>query len=208
MHQNLKSKTRKGVIKIMKYFVSRNNILLISQNDDGTLFVSADGTRPYAFAGHLIKSIGGCNAVLERCQESDLSFEEFVAKIMASRLAVQEERRKKSQEFQKQMKEQTDFAYNNLLEESGGVIPTTPDNIGIVLRYLNQYNWGLWKLPRMTIGYRCNQYNCDGQVGTTMILNQPIDARTDYEKSEGCKPKMTTKFAYAPCGYLAKYRRV
>ena len=32
----------------------------------------------------------------------------------------------------------------------------------------------MWSLPKMTIGYTCNQYDCDGRMATTIKLDKPI----------------------------------
>lgn len=87
------------------------------------------------------------------------------------------------------------------------VIPTTYRNISIVLRHLNEQNWGSWELPKMSIGYSCNQYDCDGKIATTMKLDQPIDI-TDYTDSPDSLPEMVSMFQVgAPHGHLMKYRR-
>lgn len=54
------------------------------------------------------------------------------------------------------------------------VIPTTVENLSLVLEYLNTKNWGSWTLPTMSIGYRAHQYDCEGTTITTITLNQPI----------------------------------
>ena len=57
---------------------------------------------------------------------------------------------------------------------SNGAIPTTVENVRLVLRFLNEQNWGGWSLPKMTIGYSANQYDCDGYTATTIKLDSPI----------------------------------
>lgn len=90
--------------------------------------------------------------------------------------------------------------YETLLARSeNGVIETTYENIGIVLRYLNTQNWGGWKLPKMTIGYACHQYDCDGKIATTMKLDEAI------EVYDGEKESMFQ--TGAPHGHLQKYCR-
>lgn len=85
---------------------------------------------------------------------------------------------------------------------AAGPIPATVDNILLVLKKLNSENWGGWILPKLTIGYRANQYNCDGVTATTIELLKPIsDDEWNIENE--------TKFEYgAPNGHLAKYRRL
>lgn len=79
------------------------------------------------------------------------------------------------------------------------IIPTTPETISIVLAYLRDVNWGVWCLPIMSIGYRCAQYDCDGKIAVTMILDEPIDYYGE----------LVSKFVKgAPVGHLMRYRRI
>ena len=68
-----------------------------------------------------------------------------------------------------QIKSEFDTAFSNEITEA------TIENITILLYYLNSINWGMWKLPKMTIGYSCHQYDCNGQTATTITLDKPID---------------------------------
>lgn len=88
-------------------------------------------------------------------------------------------------------------AYNNLLEASSGVIETTPGNLAIVMRYLNTQDLASWNLPRMSIGYSANKYDCDGKAAVTIKLDEPMpgDDETMFELG-------------APDGHLSEYRRV
>lgn len=82
------------------------------------------------------------------------------------------------------------------------VIPTTVDNIRTVLLHLNATNWGGWKLPKMSIGYSANQYDCDGVSATTIKLDTPISDEDGYIKNE-------TMFKVGgKNGYLNKYQRL
>lgn len=55
-----------------------------------------------------------------------------------------------------------------------GPIPTTLENLSLVLNFLNEQNWGTWNLPAMSIAYSANQYDCDGSTATTITLDVPI----------------------------------
>ena len=81
----------------------------------------------------------------------------------------------------------------------GEVTESNEETVGALLRYLNTQNWGLWRLPKMTIGYQCNQYDCDGKQATTIKLDKPIVVNdvpgTMFEVG-------------APMGHLTKYRRI
>lgn len=72
------------------------------------------------------------------------------------------------------------------------VIESTLENIKLVLMVLNSQNWGSWKLPKMTIGYSANQFDCDGKTATTIKLDKPVEGNTMYSYN-------------APRGHLTKY---
>lgn len=72
------------------------------------------------------------------------------------------------------------------------VIPSTIENIKIVLETLNNQNWGIWELPKMSIGYSAHQYDCEGSMATTMTLDQPVDG--DYKFMVGGKRGHLTKY--------------
>jgi hypothetical protein len=72
------------------------------------------------------------------------------------------------------------------------VIPATLANIKIVLTQLNFQNWGAWNLPKMTIGYSANQFDCDGLTASTMKFDNAIEGETMF-KVGGKR------------GYLSKY---
>jgi len=64
---------------------------------------------------------------------------------------------------------------------------------------LNTVNWGVWHLPKMTIGYSCHQYDCNGKTATTIKLDTPIKY---WDKPE-------TMFVYGnPRGHLEKYSKI
>lgn len=46
---------------------------------------------------------------------------------------------------------------------------------------MNSQNWGLWKLPELSVGYSAHQYDCDGVTATTICLDEPVDGRTKYK---------------------------
>ncbi|MEP2668818.1 MAG: hypothetical protein ABJH04_07480 [Cyclobacteriaceae bacterium] len=98
-------------------------------------------------------------------------------------------------------KEKIESEYNELLS-ANEVIPATVTNLCIILRYLNTVNWGVWRLPQMSISYSANQYDCDGVQATTITLDQPISDE-DY----GIKGKQ--KFMVGgKSGHLKNYQRL
>ena len=191
----------------MKYFVSKRYVLLVKQNEDGSLFLTKDGVNSMENAGWFINSMGGIQSVLNRCIESDMSFDEFKQQ---QELIKAEQAKRKAEAYllasidAQKRKEGYKAEYEALKAQyAGGAIPTTYENIGVVLRGLNAQNWGGWELPKMTIGYRCNQYNCDVKIASTMVLDEPINISSDPEYKE-----MESRFQVgAPHGHLIKYRR-
>ena len=85
------------------------------------------------------------------------------------------------------------------IEYGGGVLESNFANIYLLLEYLNTQNWGGWELPKMTIGYSCAQYDCDGKQATTIKLDEPIE----YDG------KFLSKFEVgAPHRHLMKYQKI
>lgn len=92
--------------------------------------------------------------------------------------------------------------FNALLEKyKGRKIDCTPENLLIVMQYLNSQNWGSWDLPPMSQGYNASQYNCGrGEIATTIVLDEGV---RDYTG------KTVKKLQYgAPRGYLTKYESI
>ena len=200
----------------MKYIVTRKKrVLEVRVNDDGTLFITEDGVNSIHRPGSFVMSFGSIERVLSRCVESDLSLPEYRRQVHYVLRQDREQRkeRKKEREATRAEREaerdrQRKEAFEQLLTDNNGVIPTTFDNIGVVLRYLNTMNWGGWELPKMTVGYRCNQFDCDGKMASTMTLDEPIDIVPMDERDEGYLPQMVSRFQVgAPRGYLLKYHR-
>lgn len=92
-------------------------------------------------------------------------------------------------------------AYDILLSENE-VIPTTAENLKIVMRYLKTINWGMWQLPNMTIGYSANQHDCDGTIAVTITLDEPIS-----DPELGIHNIKAFSLG-APRGYLSKYTQL
>ena len=192
----------------MEYFISKKYRVSVEKNTDGTLLIKdVDTKEPITDAGLLICSVGGIDKFLAHClteakfQEIQ-TFEaykktpEYQAQLAEQRAASMECERlaqeRKNTEIEKE--------YKDLLYTYGGVIPTTVDNLKIVLRYLNTKNWGGWELPKMTIGYSASQYDCEGKQATAIKLEQAIDDGYDGKSSRFC--------VGAPRGHLNKYTRI
>ena len=193
-----------------KYFISKRYNVKVEPNDDGTLKLTdlreQSYGQPLQDAGLLIASCGGIQKFLELCISEDRykeikDFRDFrntpegKAQLEAQRAASAENQRLA---LEKRNKER-EAEYNELLAKYQ-VIPSTVENIRIVLRYLNTKNWGGWELPKMTIGYTAHQYDCDGKQASAMKLDKLIDDGYDGVSDRFC--------VGAPRGYLNKYTRL
>lgn len=218
----------------------KNRLLSVEQNHDGTLLIIDEDFKPCYNAGSIIGSLGGVEATLLRCIDTDDSFADIVSKkksqeliarniskivgerglrcdVGADKFAILDGvyyryqsprgwQRSTEESYLKSVnkkaesdayaKEQDDI-YSSLV--SDGVIAVTIDNLRIVMQYLQRHNWGSWSLPKMSIGYSANQYDCDGKIAVTIKLDKPIDYYGD----------MVSDFEYgAPHGHLTKYRKI
>lgn len=187
----------------MKRLETKKSRYWVIENEDGTLLITHDKRNSIDNAGLFILQMGGVETIKARLQGEDLTLEQAEAweaehARQCAIAAQQAKERAKQKETEKY--EKAKHNYEALLATSqDGVIPTTYENIGIVLRYLNTLNWGAWELPKMSIGYSCHQYDCDGRTASTMKLDKAI------EIYEGEKESMFQ--VGAPHGHLTRYRR-
>lgn len=153
--------------------------------------------KPYPYAAALIGQFGGVDGFWGRCLDEfqfQQKLEQWKKDNSPEKLA---ERKRREAERIAAIEKARVVLFENLVAQ-GLPIPSTYENIGIVLRYLNTKNWSGWELPAMSIGYRCNQYDCDGRQASTMILDEPIDV--DGEN--------VSRFVVgAPVGHLMNYHR-
>ena len=193
----------------MKIFKTKRVIYRVEVNADGTLTIfreyaspknhenwTKDG-RQYQNAGQLIIQEGGIESLLSKCQDID-DIESYAHTLSEEKKAIRE---RASQERARQLEEKMNKVKADYERAFKGkdVVESTAENIYILLAYLNTQNWGIWRLPKMTIGYACHQYDCDGKTATTIKLDQPV-------KVGG---RMGTMFEYgAPIGHLTKYQRI
>ena len=59
--------------------------------------------------------------------------------------------------------------------KEGKVFEANIDNLSKILYYLNSMNWGVWRLPNMSVGYSAHQYDDNGRNVTTISLDEPIN---------------------------------
>ena len=153
----------------MKILKTKTRTLAVCQNADGTLLITENG-MPIKNAGEFILQLGGIDTVLARCE--DKTEEE----ILAEKNMKHEKQKMKQEKKQRkilEMNTQIEAAYKKVFDDEKPV-EATPYNIFILLSFLNTQNWGTWKLPEMTIAYKCNQYDCKGVPATTIVLDTPI----------------------------------
>lgn len=191
----------------MKYIITNTRVLEVRQNEDGTLFITKDGENSIANAGAFIANWGGIANVLSRCIESELPLAEFTATHEAEIKEAKAEHKRMCAERNAELREraeaQAQKEYEELLAKSNGVIPTTYENVCIVLRYLNTKNWGSWTLPKMSIGYACRQFDCDGKIATAMQLDKEIIISNDFDR------RLVSKLVFgAPFSHLNSYHHI
>lgn len=186
------------------FYCTKKNVYQITKNDDGTVAFYPEEKN----AGAIIMQRGGVSDFLSHCIEDERSYEEFKNDVELVKKKQSEYRMamrmqnamKKNEEIQGKYFALLDkYGINPDLPKEGGAIEATAENLTILMRYLQTVNWGLWKLPRLTQKYTANQYDCDGKVAITVILDEGIE-------SEG---KIYKKLQYgAPMGHLTQYAPV
>ena len=163
-------------------------------NNDGTITITCNH-EPINNPGQFIHQMGGINAVLTRCKEyTAAEWQAELEREQSAKLAAKVAARQRCEQLIKEH----ELAYHEVFGV-GDVVETTPKTIYILLSYLNDNNWGSWKLPKMSIGYRCNQYDCDGKQATTITLDKAID----YDG----KPTRLFEVG-APIRHLIKYQKL
>lgn len=154
------------------------------------------GEEVFSDAGLFIMQLGGVEALLDKCKEVD-DLKAWIEDVNDKAKDVHEKAHARAMVRQKEIEAQRKAEYDRLF--CGEVTDTNEETVGALLRYLNTQNWGLWHLPKMTIGYSCNQYDCDGKTATTIKLDEPIMVNDEPG----------TMFQVgAPHGHLTKYRRI
>lgn len=192
-----------------KIFKTKRVIYRVERNENGKLDIyreyfslknmdswQKDG-RKFDNAGSLIITAGGIEALLSQCED----VEDVDGMIARLNVEKEEIRRRADAERERQQIEYStiaETAYHRLFD-GVDVVDAKAETVYALLRYLNNQNWGLWHLPKMTIGYQCSQYDCDGKKATVIKLDQPIVVAGE----------LGTMFQYgAPRGHLSKYRKI
>lgn len=193
-----------------RIYISANYIYVISEtgNEAQPLVVTRPyeraaynqwkptGIKVFRDAGMFIKQQGGVEALLAKSKWVD-DLNAWVEDANAKAKVEHDKAHAVAMEREAERKAKRKAEYERLF--SGEVTETTPETIGILLRYLNTQNWGTWNLPKMSIGYKCLQFDCAGTTATAIRLDAPIE----YDG------EMVTTFEYgAPHGHLTKYTTI
>lgn len=194
----------------MKIYISKNFIYAVnaSGNEVRPLNVTrpykrgpqnswvATGEETFRDAGMFINQQGGPDALLAKCEEVD-DLEAYVAELNESARKEHEKNHQLAMEREELWAKEAEEEYHRIF--AGDVTETNEETVHALLRYLNTQNWGVWKLPKMTIGYACWQYDCDGKTATAIKLDSPIMVNDEPG----------TMFQVgAPHGHLTKYRKI
>ena len=199
----------------MKIYISKNFIYKVTET--GSEEKPLNVTRPYvrgrlhgihdslwvgiedetfADAGMFIKQVGGVGRLLSECIEVN-DLDAYVAELNESARKEHEKNHQLAMEREERLTKEAEEEYHRIF--AGDVTETNEETVHALLRYLNTQNWGVWELPKMTIGYACWQYDCDGKTATAIKLDSPIMVNDEPG----------TMFQVgAPHGHLTKYRKI
>lgn len=108
------------------------------------------------------------------------------------------ERVKSNMNWRERRNQEITEAYNAIKDLRP--VPATIENITAILEYYKMQGFVGDLLP-MTIGYSCNDYDCDGKYAVAMKLDKPIVVNEEGEMSDRIA-------CGAPRGHLSKYYRV
>ena len=192
----------------MKVLRTKTYFCGVTQNPDGTLNITAE----YQHIGHgkwvnthstplsereaasLIGSMGGIEQLLNRCEDiEDLAA--IVNQRNEANKATQERMATANAAKAEERRQRREKEYLAAFGDGKTATESTLENIAILLKHLNEQNWGAWRLPPMTIGYSCHQYDCDGHTATSIKLDQPVNGYTKLQYG-------------APRGYLTAYTQI
>lgn len=163
----------------MKILKTNTTVYEVIQNEDGTLTILWQN-HPLHRAGQLINSIGGVDAVLARCK--DYTEEEWKAEKeaeKAARKAKAEAKAKREEALTAKYKVDFDAIFG-----SGEIVEANYKNVCALLRYFQCVRRCFWpRLPKMTIGYSCTQYDCGTSTATAIKLDRAITDEDTGEKT-------------------------
>lgn len=173
-------------MSIVKIKVTKNSTFGV-QNEQFLLYHPGEGFKPMTEEEKSQKT-----AYLE-----PYGWEEYEAQSCNDALKFRNAARKKAQTERKARKEGAEQEDIRKIEKllKLEVIPSTLENIRLVMKHLSGQNWGSWTLPKMEIGYRAHQYDCDGRIAVTFQLSKPVGGQTSFSYN-------------APRGHLVNYENI
>lgn len=124
-------------------------------------------------AGQLIWQHGGPNEFLAKCVTDEREYKEVADEFYGALRAEEKAKRQRIAERQEARRAQCVNDYEALVAKYE-TIPTTIENLKIILRYLSAENWGLWRLPKLDRSYTVNQYDVDGQWVATITFDEGL----------------------------------
>lgn len=163
------------------YFLAKNSGLVynVVENHDGSLFITLDGVTSIPNAGLFIRSLGGIDALKARCVRDYRSFEEIKRDLYERKKVAKQAAMARAHVRKQEEAAEAECALEALIANyEDGVIEATVDNIRVVARYLLSHNCGMWRMPRMSVGYTANQYD-SGAI--TITFDCPIDVHGEME---------------------------
>ena len=173
------------------YFYTKKSVYQIITEDNGYLrFYPANPN-----AGQLIWQHGGPNEFLAKCVTDEREYKEVADEFYGALRAEEKAKRQRIAERQEARRAQYINDYEALVAKYE-TIPTTIENLRIVMHYLNSMNWGLWRLPKMDKAYSAYQYQQGSGTITTLTFDESILIRGGRCRKFkcGCAPNVLLKY--------------
>ena len=177
------------VLVASKYVYQVENVFDPKTGDTITTLTNGNGI-PSPIAVTIIRSYGGIMNLLQHCEDTDKTLDEFIhERGKRKALSMEEfiENKKRIEEINKKINKKNNIDYFHI-ETSERPVECNPANICIILRFLNRMYPKFWgELPKMNIGYKVNHKIKIDRKGiytkehyTTMELEEPIIFRGEY----------------------------
>lgn len=173
------------------YFYTKKSVYQIITEDNGYLrFYPANPN-----AGQLIWQHGGPSEFLAKCVNDEREYKEVADEFYGALRAEEKAKRQRIAERREALRAQCVNDYEALVAKYD-TIPTTIENLRIVMHYLNSMNWGLWRLPKMDKAYSANQYQQGSGTITTLTFDESILIRGGRCRKFkcGCAPNVLLKY--------------
>ncbi len=193
-------------MKTIRIYRTKNELLEARLENNGVYLYDEDGNLDLNGWGKICTYSTSNDDISKRIElflehveivETELSFKDWLVENALTRADIAAHKailRKRSAEQRLEQERVRRASITKDYEEliAKGVVEVNEDNLRVVMRYLSIKNWGSWQLPKMSIGYSANQYDCDGKTAVTVILDKPLNGFTKYQYG-------------APRGHLSAY---